>query len=132
MGIENITLKEDATAMTPTGGTDLVFSPDGVQVANGIHVAAPAVTDFRVRPNITFKTRNPTLQNGVYSKAKREVSYVRPKILADGSTVYNLVRISVEVHPESTVAEADDIRFIGSQLLSDTDVVDFMRSGSLA
>lgn len=131
MGIEQITLKQDATSAAITGGTDLVFESDGQPVNGGIHVMAPAVTDFRVRPNITFKTKSPVLNNGVYSKGKRWITPVFPKILADGTTVYNLSRIEIEVHPETTEAERSNQILITAQLLFNAAVQSFLTSGSL-
>lgn len=132
MGVQTTTLKEGATGITIVGGSDLAFTPDGVSVPNGVHLAAAAVADFRVRPTITLKTRNPQLNNGTFSKAKRWLSFTLPTILTDLSVVYNVVRIEVEVHPELTAAAAVDIARIGAQLLSDDDLVTFIASGSLA
>jgi hypothetical protein len=54
-----------------------------------------------------------------------------PKILADGSTEYNLIRIEREVHPESTAAEALELNIQGAQLLFDSEVLAFWSAGSL-
>lgn len=131
MGIEQITLKTGVTAVTLTGGTDLQFAPDGVEIKSGLHVAAPSISDFRVRPSITFRTRNPTLVNGVYSKGKRWVTFTQPKVLASGSVVHNIIRTEAEIHPETTVAEQDDMFFIGSQLFTAADILSFLATGSL-
>lgn len=132
MSIKNCTLKQNATSITVVGGTDLNFVEDGVEVKSGVHVHAPSVADFRVRPNITFKNRNPTLQaDGQYTKGKREFSIAQPKLLASGKIVFNVYRGSIEVHPESTPAELDNLLFLGAQLPADTEVLDFMRVGTL-
>jgi len=134
MGAQAGIVKSGASAMTPTGGSDMTFTPDGQTVAGGIHLSNAAQADFRIRENLTLKTKVPTLNpsTGVYSKGKQSCTYVKPKILADGSTVFNLIRIEVEVHPESTAAEALDLRMMGAQFLSDADYNAFWSTGSLA
>lgn len=133
MAIQNAVVKSGSTAMTPTGGSDVTFTPDGLSVANGIHVADAAQTDYRIRRNMTLKNKVPTLlADGSYSKDKKSVTLVAPKILASGKTVFNLIRLEREVHPESTAAEALDLCMIGAQLLSDSDFTAFWSSGSLA
>lgn len=133
MSVQNAIVKSGASALTPTGGSDVTFTPDGVTVANGIHLIDAAQTDFRIRRNITLKNKLPNLAStGVYSKDKKTVTFVAPKILADGSTVFNLIRIEREVHPESTAAEALDLNMVAGQLLADADFTNFWVSGSLA
>jgi hypothetical protein len=133
MSLSNAVVKSGATAMTPTGGSDVTFNPDGTTVANGIHIADVAQTDYRIRRNATIKNKVPTLlADGTYSKDKKSISFVAPKILANGNTVFNLIRIEREVHPESTAAEALDLNMIGAQLLSDADFTNFWSVGSLA
>lgn len=133
MALQTAIVKGGASAMTPTGGSDVTFTPDGQTVANGIHLADASQTDFRIRKNMTIKNKVPTqTASGVFSKDKKSVTYVAPKILADGSVVYNLIRIEREVHPESTAAEALDLNMIGAQILSDADFATFFSSGSLA
>lgn len=133
MPLNGMIVKTGSTAMTPTGGSDKTLTTDGVTVQNGLHLIDAANADFRTRANCTIKNKPPTLQaDGKYSKDKKSVTYVQPKLLADGSTVFNLVRIEREVHPESTAAEALDLCMIGSQLLADTDLTSFWSAGSLA
>lgn len=132
MSLTNAVLKAGATASAPTGGTDVTFAPTGISVPNGLHIAVPADTDYRTRRNMTVKVKYPSLSNGVYSKDKKSITFVVPKILASGETVFNLIRIEREVHPESTAAEAFELSMIGAQILSDADFLTFWSGGSLA
>lgn len=133
MPISGMVLKDGASAMTPTGGSDMTFQEDGVSVVNGKHVANAAQTDFRIRENLTVKIRKATYQGGVFtSKDKKTVSYVEPKILADGSIAYNVIRLEREVHPETTAAEALNLNMMGAQLLSDSDIASFWSADSTA
>lgn len=133
MSLQNAVLKAGATSASVVGGTDVTFTPDGQTVAGGIHIAAAADADFRTRRNMTIKNKVPTLQSdGKYTKAKRSTSYVQPKILADGSTTFNLIRVEMEAHPESTAAEVTELRMIGNQILGDSDFLSFWDTGNMA
>lgn len=133
MPLKGSILKDGASALTVTGGSDMTFTDDGVTVANGLHVSNAANTDFRVRENMTIRTKNPTINSaGVYSKDKKTVTYVEPKIIASGATVFNLIRVEREVHPETTAAEALNLNMMGGQILSDADFTAFWAAGSLS
>lgn len=131
MSLKNGVVKTGATGITVVGGTDLTLTTGPVQVPNGIQVIAAADADFRTRRNCTFKVKLPTLSSGIYSKDKKTVTFVSPKLLADGTTVFNLIRIEREVHPESTAGEAFELKLVGAQLLCDADYDAFWVAGSL-
>lgn len=132
MSVESSTFKKAATAIAPTGGTDQTFTETGNDVQNGIAVSDATVADFRVRPSITYKNRQPVRQaDGSWTKAKRSFVLVIPKITADGSTVFNLVRCDVEAHPETTTAEVNELRFLGAQILGSPETLNFFQVGSL-
>lgn len=133
MSLTSSIIKDGASAITPTGGVDMTFTPDGQTVPNGIHLANAAQTDFRIRENMSVRVKQPTMNaQGVYSKDKKSIVYVEPKILASGLTVFNLIRIEREVHPESTAAEALNLNMMGAQILGDSDFATFWSAGSLA
>lgn len=133
MPLSSLIVKRGATAMTPTAGTDVTFTPDGVVVTRGVHVADASEADFRIRQSMMFQNRNPALNSdGTYTKDKKVCTITKPKILATGKVVFNVLRIEREIHPESTAAEALDFNMLGAQVLSDSDVTAFWASGSLA
>lgn len=132
MSVINMTFKTGAT-LAPTGGTDLVFAPDGLTIQNGLHMIVPATTDYRVRQQATLKYKAPSLgADGTFSKDKKSISYSVPIVLASGLVVFNVIRIEREVHPEMTAAAALDLNVIGAQMLFDSDMTAFWASGSLA
>jgi hypothetical protein len=132
MSIKNAVVKTGATAVTMTGGSDQTFGPNGVVIPSGIQVADVNQADFRIRRQLTFKNRVPTLSAlGEYSKDKKSCTITQPKILANGKTVFNLIRIEREVHPESTAAEALDLLMVAAQAVSDADFTAFWTAGSL-
>jgi hypothetical protein len=133
MPLQSAVVKRGATSASVVGGSDVTFTPDGQAVGNGIHIADSSQTDFRIRQNMTIKNKVPTLLgDGTYSKDRKTISIVAPKILADGTTVFNLIRIEREVHPESTAAEAFELLMLAAQAVSDSDFLSFWSSGSLA
>lgn len=131
MGIQNMTLLDGAT-VSATGGTAKTFTPDGVSVPNGIHVADAANADFKTRENIVLRTKNPALVNGEYTKGKRWVTYVAPMVLTSGTIVFNLVRVEVEVHPDMPSANFTEMLKKASQLFIDPDLTTFWSAGSLS
>lgn len=109
---------------TPAGGTAKSYTSDGQSVVNGIHLIDASVTDFRTRPQMTLKTKLPSLDNfGVYSKGRRSLVCTIPKVLASGKTVFPLIRIELEDHPETTAAELAALLSIGANVLLDTDLL---------
>lgn len=131
MPIKSITLAVGATGMTPVGGTGTLFTEDDVKVNNGVHVSNPAVS-FLTRPNISFRSRPPVLQpDGSWSKAKRMVTAVIPKTLADGSTSFTVFRGEVEAHPECSSSEVVTITTLGVQAFLDSEAENFLVAGSL-
>lgn len=121
------------TTVSAAGGTAVNYTPDGVTIPNGMHLIDAAVADYRVRPQLTVKTKFPTVDSlGVYSKDKKSCILVEPYILASGKTVFNLIRIEREVHPEFPAANALDLNKKGAQMLTDSDFTSFWATGSTA
>ena len=130
MGLKNMSINTGGT-VSNSGGTALVFADDGVSVPNGVHVSAPAVADFRVRPHATFRYAPPSLQSdGSYTRQSNRATLVVPKALASLKYVNNAIRIELDVHPESTATEVADLRKLGAQMLIDSDTDNFWTAGS--
>lgn len=131
MGLKNMSINVGGS-LANTGGTAKVFADDGVTIPNGVHLTVPATTDFRIREQATFRYAPPKLlSDGTYTRAKNSAVVTIPKLLASGKYVNNVVRIEVEIHPESTATEAADIRKLGAQSLFDSDTDNFWTAGSL-
>ena len=128
----SVTIKTGATSFTVTGGADKAFSADGQTVQNGIHMADAATADFRVRPHVTFKNRNPQKQtDGTYSKGKREVILTIPILKTNGTVAFNTWRYSQEYDPEVSAATEKDGRFMLAQFLFDTETESFNSAGAI-
>jgi hypothetical protein len=132
MPLNGAIVKKDATGITVVAGTDQTFSNDGAVINNGVHLVDAGQADFRLRRTLTFKVKQPTYGAvSGYSKDRKGITLTCPKLLADGSTSFNLIRMEREVHPETTAAEQADINRVGAQLLSDADFDSFWSVGSL-
>lgn len=133
MALKNMSLLASAT-ITATGGTPQVFADTGTTIANGIQLVVPADADYQTRRGVTAKFRPPTLNAATnsYGKDKKSLTYVKPLIKADGSVVFNTIRIEREVHPSLTAAECVELNKIGAQLLTDSDLDAFWGTGSMS
>lgn len=131
MPITGATLSLGGTCSV-TGGTSKTFTDVGETIKNGKKVSDLTVTDSRVRPSITCINRPATLNSlGKYiSKDKRTVKLVWPKLLADGTIVFNVRELRIEDHPETTDVEKANADSYMAQVLFDPDFNGFVRNGS--
>lgn len=132
MSIIGGTVKTGTTSVSVAGGNDITFALTGQSVTNGLNVSVTEDSDYRTRRNATFKSRVPSVTNGVYTKGKNEVVFVLPLLLDDGQTVFNSVRIALETHPALTPANVVDLRYIAAQLISSSNFDSFWNLGALA
>lgn len=134
MSLINITLADSATSIAVTGGTTKTYSPDGQSVSNGVHVSDGSVSDFRLKPHITWKNRNPVRQNdGSYSKGRKDVILTIPVL----DTVTNKVEFSTyrfveEYSTLSTAAARKNGRYLMAQCLFDADAENFHVNGDIS
>lgn len=133
MALNGSTVLNGAT-ISATGGTTITFGVSGKDVPNGVEIVDVGATDYTVRTSATFKVKMPNYNSvtGTWSKGKREIVLVKPKILASGALVFPLCRIDVEDHPEMSAAEALELRKEAAQLLTDSDFDLFFTTGSKA
>lgn len=134
MGLNSLTLADSATSLSVTGGTTKTYTPDGQTVTNGVHVADNSVTDFRVKPHITWKNKNPQrLSDGSYGKGKREVIVTLPYLDAtSGKVVFQTHRYSCEYDPIIPAANMKNGRYLTAQCLFDSDAENFHVVGDVS
>lgn len=134
MGVQNATLLVGGT-VAASGGTSTAFVPNGAVVSSGIQIIDSVSTNNVTRANITLKTIKQAvfdMVKGVFTgKTKRQVQLVRPKVLANGSVTFPLIRLELEFHPDNTDAEITALLSEGAQLLTDVDFSAFWRLGNL-
>jgi hypothetical protein len=75
------------TTVSATGGTNVTFAPDGVTVANGLHLVVPADT-YDVRRQLTCKVKTPVVNAklGTYSRDKKSMTLVIPQVNRMGAS----------------------------------------------
>lgn len=131
MSINGIAISDGAT-YTPAGGTAITFDATGEQVAGGIVCVNQAETDFFAREKLYTTSRVPSLgSDGEYTKLKSSARIVRPLVIASGKVVYNVVRVELEVHPESAAGEVASLRSLGAGICVLSGFDDFFTVGSL-
>lgn len=133
MALTNATLLNGAT-ISATGGTTVNFAPSGTEVPDGVEIIDTGAADYRTRVKISCRSKMPTYNSATqtYSKGKRMVNITFPKILASGETVFPIVRLEVEDHPEQTAAERLEMLKYISQVCFDADFATFFTTGSKA
>lgn len=130
--LNGITLLKGATSNTITGGTATVFSSDGLEVKNGIHVIDESVTDLTVVPHMTFRNKPHALQSdSSFSKGKRNFNFTFPYTLADGSISYQVFRGEMELHPEIPASVVLEMRLMSCQMIMDAEADNYFNSGSV-
>lgn len=134
MPLASITLADSPTSLSVTGGTTKTFTPDGQTVTNGIHVADNSVSDFRVKPHITWKNRNPQRQaDGTYGKGKREVIITYPYLdSSTGKIEFDTWRLSNDYSPVIPAANRKNARQVAAQCLFDADAENFHVAGDIS
>lgn len=132
MSIASASISDNATSIAATGGTAQAFTPDGVEVQNGQHVAANAVTDFRVRPHATFINKVPQRRSdGSYSYGTRETRFTEPYLHTDGKIYFCNYTVICRYAPEIPATIQKNARFKTAQFLFDPDLENFNTSGDL-
>lgn len=133
MALSNATLLDGAT-ISATGGTTVNFAPSGKDVKDGVEIVDVGATDYTTRCSISLRVKMPTYNSTTvtWSKGKRMISLIMPKTLASGETVFPVVRIEVEDHPEQTSDERLEMRKRAAQILTDSDFDQYFSTGSKA
>lgn len=127
----SITLLDGATTST-TGGTTQTFSRTNTPVNNGYEYSDVSEADFFKREKVLLSARQPTLQsNGTWSKQKSYARYVKPLTKADGTVVYNGIRVEIDYDPETPAADLAELREKGAQMAKASQFNDLYVAGTL-
>lgn len=134
MPVTSASILVGATASL-SGGTATPFVSSAQAVVNGVQIVASGDTNPATRRNMTLKSRAANLDpsTGKYSgKEKRQFVICVPEVLSDGSITFDLIRIEIEAHPQSSAGKMALLRGYGLSVLADTDFDNFVNLGSLA
>ena len=133
MGILSLSIMDNATSLSVTGGTAQAFGPDGQLVTNGVHVAATAVADFRVRPHVSFKNKTPLRKSdGSFGYGSRTMTVTEPYLHTDGLVYYVTTTIESRFHPVIPATTLKNARYKAAQLQFDADTENFNTVGDLS
>lgn len=134
MALTNATLVSNGTLNVTAGegAVTVSYAPSGQDIPNGLQIIDTSSTDPRTRKTISVKARMSSYNSITkeYVKDKREITLTHPKLLADGSTAFRIVRISYEEHPESTADERKELLDLAAQTMFDTDFAQFLATGA--
>lgn len=132
MTINSASISQGATALSPTGGSALVFAIKSRQ-NNAIEAYIPADA-AATRRTARFQTKAATpdsqAPNG-YTQNRNVVVMRFPKALANGNMTFNTLRIELSADIETTDAEKLDMQLIGGQVLADSDFLEYWRAQQL-
>lgn len=107
----------DGGTTTTAGGAAQTFDRSSTPVTNGYEYADVSEPDFFARQKVLVTSRMPSLQSdGSWSKQKTSARFVLPITLADGTIAFNVARVELEVHPESSVANLTEMREFAAQM----------------
>lgn len=133
MALKGLSIMDNSTGLSVTGGAGVTFTETSVAVAGGVNVADHSQADFRLRRHITFRNRNPVRQNnGDFSKAKRSFVFTTPVEDSDGVIRYITTRWEQETPVEASAAAELNHRRLAAQIQFDADVEAFHTTGSVA
>lgn len=126
----SITLLDGGTSST-AGGANQEFDRSSTPVNNGYEYTDVAEADFFARQKVILVSRMPQVQSdGSWSKQKTSCRFVSPITLADGTISYNVTRVEIELHPESTAANLTEHREYAAQLALDSELDDLYVAGT--
>lgn len=131
------TIKSGATAIAPTGGTDITLSAMGIQ--NGIaSTFVSQDTSMLTRRSIDFSSKDPkanAASPGGMTQARRKVVLHCPRTITAGASqviTQDKVTIELSFDVNATLAQVNDLRYLAAQLVADGDFDNFYQAGSLA
>lgn len=130
--INGITFMKGANGITVTAGEAAVFTDDGLEVKNGIHVVDSTNSNFITRAHGTFKNKPAQLQSdGSFSKGKRDFNITTPILLASGAVSFPVFRGNMELHPEMTAAQILELKMLACQAIMSSELNDYFTFGSV-
>lgn len=133
MGLQNATIL-DGGIVAFSAGTSKTLTTDAQPVVGGIHLIDASVTDIRIRPTLTCKVKQATVNQvtGKWGSGVKQITLTRPKILADGTQKFPSMYIKLADHPELSTAEIQAFLVWAAQIIKDPDFQAFWEVGSLA
>lgn len=128
------TIKEGATTVAASGGTDVTLSTLGIQGgANTLIFSTDTLNTTRriVKASVSLSNTNVDSPGGrTLQRNKLRLEF--PKVLASGETSIDFIEVSTGIHPESTSAEVETRLEQTAQLMLPAKTLSFFFSGDLS
>lgn len=124
MSIQNASIMDNATALAPTGGTAITLANSGPALNGVVNAYVTNDSSMKTRRTLTFQVKKPKVNAnslGGYTQAYRKIEILFPRTLADGKVTYDAVKIEHRTDISATNAEINNQRYIGGQILGDSD-----------
>jgi hypothetical protein len=134
MSINNSSIKDGATAITMTGGTDITLVSSGAPFAGVVEAYVSNDTSMKTRRTVKFTSKAPKANPkslGGYTQAYRKVEVLFPRTLETGEITYDAVLITHRSDISATDAEITNQLMIGAQILGDADFASFFKALNL-
>jgi len=127
-------IKEGATTIAASGGTDVTVSSLGIQGGtNTLIFSTDAVNTTRrlLKASVSLSGTNVNSPGG-RTLQRNKLRFEFPKVLASGETSIDFIEISAGIHPESTSAEVETRMEQAAQYLIAAKTTTFFFSGDLS
>lgn len=133
MAIASI-IKEGATAVAATGGTDVTLVSLGIQgnkntlyFSTDTNLSTRRLAEFSVKAHAVSASAP-----GGYTQARNTILVKFPKTLANGAITINTVKVEVAYDPQTTQAEVETYCETVAQMLGTSAFMDFQKNQNLA
>jgi hypothetical protein len=127
-------IKEGATTIAASGGTDVTVSTLGIQGGtNTLIFSTDAVNTTRrlLTAKVSLSAANANSPGG-RTLQRNTLKFVFPKVCADGTTSMDFFEVNTGTHPESTSAEVETRMEQVAQYLIASKSLPFFYSGDLS
>lgn len=128
-----ITLKSGST-VAATGGSDVVhsvFNNSNPNVAAFENLAQAYGSRQMLKAKVSRPKADASTPGG-YTQARTDLVLSVPKVLANGKTTFNSVKIQIAYDVETTDAEKAELEAMGAQLFIDSELQSARRNQTLA
>lgn len=128
--MSTITIKQNATALAVTAGTDLTLTETARAAGKVIYVDL-AQTDFRLRRKLQVTGKDPQVDKSKpsgYTQARGEVIATVPVTLTSGAVTYSNVKISVGFDVEMSTAARKELLYLAYQSAINSTLLDMVVS----
>lgn len=126
-------IKEGATTVAASGGTDVTLVSLGIQNnTNTLNFSTDTNLSTRRLVKFSVKPTSPNASSpGGQTLARNSINLTSPKTCANGDKAINTVKVEVSYHPETTMAEVEVLCETVAQMLGSSAFMAFQKDQNL-